>query len=79
MASGEEIAVLEGHSDWVRNLAFSPTGDILASASNDGTVRLWDVASGEEIAVRTSLAPCGFRWRSRLTAPFWRRAHLMAP
>ena len=37
-----------GHSDYVNSVSFSPDGLTLASGSLDNTVRLWDVASGEE-------------------------------
>jgi WD40 repeat protein len=39
------------HGDRVNALAYSPDGSKLATASRDGTVRVWDVGNGREVLV----------------------------
>ena len=41
--TGEELALLTGHTTEVYSVAFSPDAKILASGSSDGTVLLWQV------------------------------------
>ncbi len=48
LASGRLTAVLQGHTQPVECLAFSPDGKKLASGSFDATVRIWDFPSGGE-------------------------------
>src|SRR4051812_30915869 len=41
---------LDGHTNVVYSVAFSPDGKTLASGSQDQTIKLWDVATGKEKA-----------------------------
>jgi WD40 repeat protein/serine/threonine protein kinase len=43
------LHTLAGHTRGVNAVRFSPDGKMIASASNDGTVRLWDVGTRREI------------------------------
>ncbi|CAB1063128.1 High-affinity carbon uptake protein Hat/HatR [Olavius sp. associated proteobacterium Delta 1] len=45
-----EQAVLPGHEDWVLSVAFSPDGTRIVTASQDKTARVWDLATGAELA-----------------------------
>ncbi|KAJ5209926.1 hypothetical protein N7491_009736 [Penicillium cf. griseofulvum] len=40
------LQTLEDHSGWVHSVVFLPDGLVLASGSDDHTVRLWDIAKG---------------------------------
>ncbi|MBI3273105.1 MAG: TIR domain-containing protein [Planctomycetes bacterium] len=42
--------ILSGHEYSVTSVAFSPDGGRIASGSNDETLRVWDAATGREIA-----------------------------
>ena len=47
--TGQELHSLKGHTDGVRDVAFSSDGKRLASASWDGTVKVWDALTGQEL------------------------------
>ncbi len=48
-AHQKELRLVKAHSNWVTALAFSPDSRRLISGGGDGTARIWDVATGEEI------------------------------
>jgi WD40 repeat protein len=45
-----ERTTLRGHSNSVQAVAFAQEGKLLASASGDGTVKLWNVSAGRLLA-----------------------------
>lgn len=49
LAAAPQVMIGLGHSDSVWDLAFSPDGRYIVSASTDGSAMLWDLASGREI------------------------------
>ena len=46
LRQNREAGRLRGHTRTVYSVAFAPDGKHLATASHDGTVRLWDIATG---------------------------------
>ena len=53
MESGEQIACLSVHTNWVSTLCFSPCGKFLASGGEDGTVCVWDVNTWQKVQCYT--------------------------
>lgn len=46
----KRLMTFEGNKEFLHTVVFSPDGKSLASSSYDKTVRLWDVATGKQIA-----------------------------
>ncbi len=49
VVKGDLISVLSGHVDVVKKAKFTPDGQYIASASEDNSVRVWDVNNAEQI------------------------------
>ena len=47
--SSAEVLELVGHEGSLEGIAFSPEGERVATASWDGSVRVWDATSGQEL------------------------------
>ncbi len=52
VASGERVNTLEGHTATVWGIEFRPNDpDVFASCSSDGTIRLWSLSAGRNLAI----------------------------
>ncbi len=52
VSSGEVVRRLEGRRTWFRAIAFHPTRPLLAGASGDSSIRLWDLGTGRATELR---------------------------
>jgi len=50
VAGGKRFLRIAGHADVVHDVAWSPDGSLLATASADRTVRLWNASDGKPMA-----------------------------
>ena len=54
---------LQGHESYINRISWSPNGQLLASASNDKTARLWGINNGELLlCINNYDDPVGITW-----------------
>ncbi|MBW4695482.1 MAG: hypothetical protein KME27_27350 [Lyngbya sp. HA4199-MV5] len=47
--TAQPINTLHGHNSWIRCIAFSPDGTLLASGGSDGIIIVWEVKTGDRL------------------------------
>jgi DNA-binding SARP family transcriptional activator/WD40 repeat protein len=55
--TGRTLAVLNGQTKGIQDLAFNPAGTLLATASLDGTARIWDAHTGRPLRILDDPSP----------------------
>ena len=58
--TGQCLKTLQGHTNWVFSVAWSPDGQTLATASFDHTIKLWDIHTGK--CLKTLLGHLSLVW-----------------
>jgi len=49
VTTGEELALLVGHDDFIKTIASSSVQDVIATGSMDTTIRVWSATNGVEV------------------------------
>ncbi|HEV2992015.1 MAG TPA: WD40 repeat domain-containing protein [Candidatus Angelobacter sp.] len=66
------LRMLRGHTSWIGRIAWSQDGRLIASPSDDATVRVWDAKGGKCLHVlighRGSVCAAAFDYESRIIA-----------
>ena len=73
--TGQILGVLEGHTEEVNAVAFSPDG-LLASGSEDATIRLWDTSPG---AIESLSPPATLPWQAVFSFEDWVNSVVFSP
>jgi WD40 repeat protein/uncharacterized caspase-like protein len=54
-STGQQVKRLVGHLRYINSIAFSPDGRFILSGAEDGTARIWEVSTGNELCRLISL------------------------
>jgi platelet-activating factor acetylhydrolase IB subunit alpha len=49
LTTQENLFTLQGHDNWIKDIALHPNGINFYSCSDDKTIRTWDILSAKEI------------------------------